>query len=172
MASAEVLSKYFCFFLFYFKVYFIWTYKKKTLFSNSTNLKSEITLSDALQGNILWQLLNCYNLIKDNIYTYIHNWPLKSFSQDYCLASYTTHVVGVNFIREWRDLQSNVGSERQIFEKLFHRSLFTFRVFARNRVNIFHISFLMTDTNQAFASNKSTHYILDHGDFKDKLDVN
>ena len=42
------------------------------------------------------------------------------FSQDYGLASHTTHVVSVNFIREWRDLQFNVDSERQIFEKLFH----------------------------------------------------
>ena len=50
----------------------------------------------------------------------IHNWPLQPFSQDYSLASHTTHVVCVNFIREWRDIQFNVDSERQIFEKLFH----------------------------------------------------
>ena len=50
----------------------------------------------------------------------IHNWTLQSFSQDYGLASQTTHVVCVNFIREWQDLQPNVNSERQIFEKLFH----------------------------------------------------
>ena len=36
--------------------------------------------------------------------TYIHNWPLQPFSQDYGLASETTHVVCVNFIRVWRDL--------------------------------------------------------------------
>ena len=47
-----------------------------------------------------------------SIVTYIHNWPLQRFSQDYGLASHTTHVVGVNFIREWRDLQFNVDSER------------------------------------------------------------
>ena len=52
---------------------------------------------------------------------YIHNWPLQHFSQDYSLASHTTHVVCVNFIREWRDLQFNVDSERHIFQKLFHR---------------------------------------------------
>ena len=52
--------------------------------------------------------------------TYIHNWPLQPFSQDYGLGSHTTHVVCVNFMREWRDLQFNVDSERQIFEKLFH----------------------------------------------------
>ena len=34
------------------------------------------------------------------------------------LASHTIHVVRVNFICDWRDLQFNVDSERQIFEKL------------------------------------------------------
>ena len=53
-------------------------------------------------------------------HTYIHNWPLEPFSQDYGLSSHTTHVVCVNFIHESRDLQFNVDSERQIFEKLFH----------------------------------------------------
>ena len=45
---------------------------------------------------------------------------LQSFSPDYVLASHSTHIVCVNFIREWVDLQFNVDSERQIFEKLFH----------------------------------------------------
>ena len=48
------------------------------------------------------------------------NWPLQPLSQDYVLASYNTHVVYVHFIREWWNLQFNVDSERQIFEKLFH----------------------------------------------------
>ena len=26
------------------------------------------------------------------LYTYIHNWPLQPFSQDYGLVSHTTHV--------------------------------------------------------------------------------
>ena len=55
-----------------------------------------------------------------HIHTYIHNWALQPFSQDYGLASNTTHIVCVNFMREWRDLQFNVDSELQIFEKLFH----------------------------------------------------
>ena len=50
----------------------------------------------------------------------IHNWPLQPLSQDYGLASHTTHVVCVNFIREKRNQQFNVDSERQILEKLFH----------------------------------------------------
>ena len=57
---------------------------------------------------------------KNQVHTYIHNWPLQPFSQDYGLASQPTHVVFVNFVREWRDLQFNVDFERQIFEKLFH----------------------------------------------------
>ena len=40
-------------------------------------------------------------------------------SQDYGLGSHTTHMVCVNFICEWRELQFNVASEWQIFEKLF-----------------------------------------------------
>ena len=53
-------------------------------------------------------------------HTYTHNWPLKSFSRDYDLASNITYVVCVNFIHEWRGLQFNDDSERQICEKLFH----------------------------------------------------
>ena len=53
-------------------------------------------------------------------HTYIHYWPLQHFSQDYGLASHTAHVVCVHFIREWRDLQFNVDSKRQIYGKLFH----------------------------------------------------
>ena len=107
---------------------------------------------------------------------YICNWPLQPFSQDYGLTSHTTHVVILNFIREWRDLQFNVDSKRQIFEKLFFLFLFTLRIFARNllrgnpRINIFffHIMFwyLAWDTNLGFTSNKPTHYLLDCDDFK------
>ena len=46
-------------------------------------------------------LLTIFNIIIT--YIHIHNWPLQQFSQDYALASYTTYVVCVNFIREWRD---------------------------------------------------------------------
>ena len=81
------------------------------------------------------------------LHTYIHNWPLQPpFSQDYGLASHTSHVECVNFIREWWDLQFNVDSERQIFKKLFMACLFTLRIFARNllrgncRRNIFRIA--------------------------------
>ena len=56
-----------------------------------------------------------------DIDTYIHNWRLQPFSQDYGLASHISHVECVNCIYQWRELQFNVESERQIFKKLFHR---------------------------------------------------
>ena len=58
-----------------------------------------------------------YMLYNRYIHAYII-WPLQPSS--YSLASDTTHFVWVNFVREWRNLQFNVDSERQIFEKLFH----------------------------------------------------
>ena len=44
--------------------------------------------------------------------TYIHNWSLKPFSQDYDLASHTTHIVCVNFIHEWRVVLPAAGLEK------------------------------------------------------------
>ena len=64
----------------------------------------------------------CGKLHLYNTHTYTYNWPLQPFCQDYGLASHTTHVVCVNFIGEWRDLQFNVDSERQIFWETFHGS--------------------------------------------------
>ena len=59
----------------------------------------------------------------NKLITYIHNWSLQYFFQDYDLASYTTYVVCVNFIHEWQDLQFKENSERQIFENLFSEFL-------------------------------------------------
>ena len=53
-----------------------------------------------------------------------------------------------SFIREWRDLQFKVDSERQIFlSKFFMAGLFTLRVFARNllREEIAEKYFFLTD---------------------------
>ena len=62
------------------------------------------------------------------VHTYVHNWSLKPFSQYYGLASHTTHVLCVNFICEWWDIQFNGYSERQIFlRNFFMAGLFTFR---------------------------------------------
>ena len=105
----------------------------------------------------------------------MHNWPLQPFSQNYGLASHITHVVCVNFMREWRDLQFNVDSERQIFEKLFHGNFIYSQTFCqksaeRKSSKKYFSYFNFFDDwpgirTQAFASNKPTHYILDHGDY-------
>ena len=62
--------------------------------------------------NLLCHNSTCVLLI---VHTYINNWLLQPCSQDYGLASDTTHVVCVNFRHEWRDLQFKVDSKRQIF---------------------------------------------------------
>ena len=56
----------------------------------------------------LFQFLIVLALFSSLVHTYIYNWPLQPFSQDYGLASHTTHVVCINFIRNWRNLQFNV----------------------------------------------------------------
>ena len=76
------------------------------------------------------------------------------------------------FKREWRDLQFNVDSERQIFEKPFYGNfILTLRVFARNllrgnrRRNIF--CFISRfEANSGFKSNTPTHYLLDYDNFR------
>ena len=42
-------------------------------------------------------------MARTHIHTYIHNWPLQPFSQNYGLASHTIHVGCVHFIRKWQD---------------------------------------------------------------------
>ena len=112
----------------------------------------------------------------EEIHTYIHNWPLQSFSQDYVLASHTTHVVCINFIRERRDLQFNVDSERQIFLRnffmavLFLRSKSFCQKSAKRKSPKKYFSYFvlmsgLETRTLAFSSNKSAHYLLDHGDF-------
>ena len=101
---------------------------------------------------------------------YLHNlqkWPLQPFSQDFDLASHTTHVVCLEFIQDWRDLHFNVNSYRQIFEKLFMAGLFTPRVFVRNllwrnrRSSIFFIfRFDSCPGIRTRALRSTTHYLL------------
>ena len=77
---------------------------------------------------------------------YKYNLPLQYFSQDYGLASHTTHAVCDNFIHEWRDLQCNVNSVRQISEKLSHgRPMYSqSNMLRRNcRRNIFFFSYFV-----------------------------
>ena len=58
--------------------------------------------------------------------TYVHDWPLLPFSQDNGFASYTSHFVCVNLIRDWGHQQFNVDSERQIFWRNFSWQLFIY----------------------------------------------
>ena len=110
-----------------------------------------------------------HKYIDTYIHIYTHNWPLQPFSQDYRLSSYTAHVVWVNFICVWRYLQFNIDSVRQIFfRNFFMAGLFTLRVFVRNLLRGNHrITFwcLTWDMNAGFTSNKTIHYLLQHGDF-------
>ena len=94
----------------------------------------------------IWQTNNCLNNyiyiaatyvvfinpidIFLDIHIYIHNWPLQTLSQDYGLASQTTHLVCVNFIHKWRNLQSTPND--RFLRNFFMAGLFILRVFGRN----------------------------------------
>ena len=53
-------------------------------------------------------------------------------NQDYNLTPPTTCVVCANLIHEWRDLQFELKSERQIIEKLFMAIVFILKDLFRN----------------------------------------
>ena len=80
-----------------------------------------IDLLNLLAGCWIYQFLRGV-LTRKTIATYTHNWPLQVFSQDCGLASQTTYVVCINFIREWWDLQFNVESDKFLrsFWRQFH----------------------------------------------------
>ena len=86
------------------------------------------------------------------------------------LVSHTTHVVCVNFIREWGDIQFKVDSERQIFfEKLFmalnySQSFCQKSAKRKSPKKYFSYFVLMSGLGLELPSNKPTHYLLDHGD--------
>ena len=72
------------------------------------------------------------------------------------------------FIHKWRDLQLKSTPNDRFFEKIFVAILFALRVFAknllrgnrrRNRRN------LAWSSNPGFSSYKTTHYLIDQGDF-------
>ena len=55
-----------------------------------------------------------------DIHTFIHNWSLQPFSQDYDLASHTNFMFcALIFIHKWWNLQFKVDSERQISGQIF-----------------------------------------------------
>ena len=97
-------------------------------------------------------------------FTYIHNWPLQPFSQDYW-PSFSHHLCGGTY-----SLKSTPND--RFFEKLFMASLIYSQSFCQKsaergnrRRNTFRISFwcLAWHSNPGFSSNKPTHYLLDHG---------
>ena len=104
--------------------------------------------------------------------TYINNCPLLCLSQDYGRTSYTIHVVCVNFIHEWCQLQFEVDSECQIFfEKFFVAILFGLTEFLPEicwkkviaeeiLVFIFSFWYLTWSLNRGLTSKKTTHYLL------------
>ena len=94
------------------------------------------------------------------------------------LVSHTTHVMCVNFMREWRNIQFNVDSERQILEKLFHGNFIYSQSFCQKSAErkspkkYFSYLVLMSGLGLElwiFSSNKRTHYLQHHGDFKLRL---
>ena len=69
--------------------------------------------------------------------SYIHTYIIGHYNPSVRItAELLTPLMlrALNFIREWRDLQFNIDSERQIFEKLFHgRFIFTLKVLLKIR---------------------------------------
>ena len=96
---------------------------------------------------------------------YIRNWSLQPFSQDLRSCYHITYFVCVNFYiwAAWIFLRN--------FSWQFYISSGSFAMHLLRgilRRNIFHISFSWSLTwglNRDLISNKSTHYLLDHGDF-------
>ena len=90
----------------------------------------------------------------------------------YALAFYIPLMLGVLIlIHKRRHLQLKSTPNDRFFKKLVTAVLFTLRVFARNplrgnrRRNTFRILFwcLEWGSNPSFSSNKSAHYLLEHG---------
>ena len=86
------------------------------------------------------------------------------------LVSHTTYTVCVKFIYKKRDLQFELDSERQIFEKHFLGRFIYSQNFCQKSAEskspkkyfFIHISFcyLIWDTNPGFTSNKPNCYLL------------
>ena len=90
------------------------------------------------------------------------------------LVYHTTYVVCVNFVYKWRDLQFKVDSERWICLRNFSWQFYLLSEFVPEisweeivEEILFRILFwcLACGSNPGFSSNKTTHYVLDHGDF-------
>ena len=79
------------------------------------------------------QIIEIYNPpMFTYIHTYIHNWPLQSFSQDYGLDSHTTHVACVDFIYASSVTYSVMSTPNdRFFEKFFHGSFIYSQIFCQ-----------------------------------------
>ena len=114
----------------------------------------------------LWSLC-----IFSRVVILLKKWSCQIFIWHAVLILFSLEQVFVNFIREWRDLQFNVDSERQIFEtgRLIYSQNFCQKSAERKspRKYFFHIPFwcLTLDTNSRFISKKPKHYLLDYDDF-------
>ena len=75
---------------------------------------------------MVFELTMCQE--RTNIVSYIHTYII---GQDYGPASHTIHIVCVNFIRDWLDLELKVDSKPQIFQKLFHARFIYFQSFCQ-----------------------------------------
>ena len=78
-------------------------------------------------SKLVWLISNRWRhweLFKMNyrMHTYIHNWPLHPFSQDFGLASHITHVVCVNFIRDRRTYSLTSTPNYKFLRNFFHGS--------------------------------------------------
>ena len=111
--------------------------------------------------------LSALSIHESLIHTYIHNWSLQPFSQDYSLASHT-HVACVNFYVIGGTYSLTSALNDGFLRNFFMTGLCPLRVFARNllrgncrRNTFFHISFwcLIWDMNPGFTSNKLTRYL-------------
>ena len=89
----------------------------KNTFIVCTNWKFRITFRNLKIVEKLWKF--CTGLDVHITYIIGHYNPSVRIID---LVSYTTYVVCVNFIHKWRDAQSIVYSEQQIFWETFHGS--------------------------------------------------
>ena len=153
--------KYFCkrWVLLQLFVFLPWVWSYFLLLQRNRKLKQIL-----VKKNMLWQL--------SYTYIHIHNWSLQL--QDYwpTFSHHLCYVVCVLYISGGTYSLKSTPNDR-FFEKLFMAVLIILRVFARNllrgnrRRNTFRILFWCLDwgSNPGLPSNKTTLYILDHGDF-------
>ena len=115
------------------------------------------------------------NLYYSFIHTYIHNWSLQLFSQDYVQLLTPLMLCAIILYVSGRTYNLTSTQSRRFFEKLFYGRFIYSQSLAtkllrgirrRSILFLFHISFwcLTWNTNPGFTFNKPPHYLLDYGD--------